>query len=130
MFSGFFKSPYLAIETKEDNKVSIGIQSSELVKEKIPKEVMQQIKTKIILACDKSPDYKTLIFDPDLSGGTAKEEDEGKTVRIGMSELINIRAGKVYASRVHYDTVEDLQKALDIGAEGQDLVTLLLEEEY
>ena len=112
------------MKPRRTSKVSIGIKTSDLVKEKISKETRQQILTKIILACEKSPDITTIIFDPNIT--TNLEEDAGKTVRIGMPGLPSM----VYATRVHYDTIEEMQKALDIGAEGQDLVTILLEEEY
>lgn len=112
------------MKPRRTSKVSIGFKTSDLVKEKLSKETRQQILTKVVLACDKSSDYTTIIFDPNVTGSI--EEDEGKTVKIGMPGL----PCKVYATRVHYDSVEELQKALDIGAEGQDLVTILLEEEY
>lgn len=114
------------MKPRRTTKVSIGFKTSDLVKEKLSKETRQQILTKVVLACEKSPDYSTIIFDPETPGGVNREEDEGKTVVIGMPGL----PSKVYATRVHYDTVEDLQKALDVGAEGQDQVTILLEEEY
>lgn len=95
---------------------------SDLVKTKIPKEIRQKLFTQVILACDESPDISTIIFDPDIGGVTEN------TLTVHIPELKGL--GKVYASRVHFNNVEDYKKALDVDVEGQDQVTLLMEEEF